>query len=85
MLKNEFINDFIGQASKLLPNQQTRDEVQKSMQMMAQSTLSRLDLVTREEFDNQVAVLHKTRAKVEELEAALEQLSKQIEQNQNAQ
>lgn len=74
MLKNEFINEFIDQASKLLPGQKTREEVQKSLQVMAQSTLSRLELVTRDEFDSQVSVLQKTRAKVDELEVQLKAL-----------
>lgn len=78
MLKNEFINEFIDQASKLLPNQQTRDEVQKSLQVMAQSTLSKLELVTRDEFDSQVSVLQKTRAKVDELEAQLKALEEAL-------
>lgn len=74
MLKSEFINEFIDQASKLLPGQDTREEVQKSLQVMAQSTLSRLELVTRDEFDSQVSVLQKTRAKVDELEVQLKAL-----------
>lgn len=78
MLKNEFINEFIDQASKLLPDQQTRDEVQKSLQVMAQSTLSKLELVTRDEFDSQVSVLQKTRAKVDELEAQLKALEETL-------
>jgi BMFP domain-containing protein YqiC len=41
---------------------------------MAASFFSRLDLVTREEFDVQRAVLLRTREKLEQLEARLAQL-----------
>lgn len=41
-----------------------------------QSALGKLDLVTREEFDAQAAVLLRTRQKLEALEAQLAQLEK---------
>lgn len=73
--KIEFVNEFIEQASKLLPGAGTRDELQKSLNVIAQSTLAKLDLVTREEFDVQLAVLEKTRHKVEDLERQLKELT----------
>ena len=80
MINNPFLNEFMQQASKLIPNQQTREELQKSFNVIAQSTLAKLDLVTREEFDAQTAVLQRTRAKVEALEAQLQALSEQLNQ-----
>ena len=41
---------------------------------MIQSGLSKMDLVTREEFDIQTAVLSKTREKLELLETRLKEL-----------
>ena len=41
---------------------------------MLQSGLSRLDVVTRDEFDMQAAVLAKTREKLEQLEARVAEL-----------
>lgn len=49
----------------------------RELNLALQSVLSRLDLVTREEFDAQAAVLARTRQKLEELEKALSQLEKQ--------
>jgi BMFP domain-containing protein YqiC len=46
----------------------------RELHLMLQSVLGRLDLVTREEFDAQAAVLQRTRQKLEELEKALAQL-----------
>lgn len=73
----ELLADIADQAAKLLPGEKSREEIQRSLQLVVQNTLSKLDLVTREEFDAQTAVLQKTRAKLEELEKALEQLSQQ--------
>ena len=46
----------------------------RELQLMLQSVLGRLDLVTREEFDAQAAVLQRTRQKLEALEQALAHL-----------
>lgn len=47
----------------------------RELQIALQSVLARLDLVTREEFDAQTAVLQRTRQKLEQLEQELEKLS----------
>ena len=52
------------------------------LQTLLQSALRKCNLVTREEFDAQAAVLHKTRAKLEDLEAKLEQLTQQTPPNE---
>ena len=77
--KIEFVNEFIEQASKLMPGAETRDELQKSLNVIAQSTLSKLNLVTREEFDAQLMVLHSTRAKVDELETQIKELTELLD------
>lgn len=46
----------------------------RELHLILQSTLARLDLVTREEFDAQAAVLQRTREKLEKLEQTLAQL-----------
>lgn len=70
----ELFSDLSEQISQLLPGEKSREEIQRSVQLLVQSAISRLDLVTREEFDAQTAVLLKTRAKLEELEKIVEQL-----------
>lgn len=74
-MKKDFVSEFLDQAGKLLPPLPSRDELQKSLHAVAQSTLARLELVTREEFDAQTAVLERTRARLEALEQQLQQLS----------
>ncbi len=48
-----------------------REDMERNFKSMLQSALARMDLVTREEFDIQVAVLARTREKLEALEARL--------------
>ncbi len=50
------------------------DDLENNFRGLLQSGLQRMDLVTREEFDLQVAVLERTRARLEALEAELERL-----------
>ncbi len=45
-----------------------KEDMEKNFHAILQSTLSKLDLVSREEFEVQKAVLSKTREKLEELE-----------------
>ena len=54
-----------------------RDDLEKNFRGVLQSGLGKLDLVTREEFEVQEAVLARTREKLERLEAKLEEIEKQ--------
>lgn len=51
-------------------------DLEKNLRALLASAFSRLDLVTREEFDVQREVLARTRAKLEALEARLAELEK---------
>ncbi len=53
-------------------------DVEKNLRAAMQSVFARLDLVTREEFEVQSAVLQRTREKLEALEACVADLEKQI-------
>lgn len=63
----------------MVNNSGIKGEVDKSVRSLVQSALNRLDVVSREEFDNQAEILRKTRARVAELEAELEQLARELE------
>lgn len=56
-----------------------KGEVDKGMRSLAQSALSRLDLVSREDFDAQSEILQRTRARVAALETAVEELTRELE------
>ena len=53
-----------------------REDLESNFRAVLRSSLSKLDLVTREEFEVQEAVLAKTRDKLEALEARLKDLEK---------
>ena len=56
-----------------------KSEADKSMRAFAQSVLSRLDMVSREEFDAQTEILQRMRSRVATLETALEELTAELE------
>lgn len=73
MIDFNHLDDLARRLSDLVPPglRESRDELQASFKSVLQAGLSRLDLVTREEFDVQRAVLLRTREKLESLEKAV--------------
>ncbi|MCI0506822.1 MAG: accessory factor UbiK family protein [Gammaproteobacteria bacterium] len=55
-------------------------DVEKNVRAMLQSTFAKMDLVTREEFDVQSAVLARTREKLEKLEKQVAELESKYSQ-----
>jgi BMFP domain-containing protein YqiC len=55
-----------------------REDLEKNLRAFLSSALANLNLVTREEFDIQAAVLARTRAKLEQLEAQVAALEEQL-------
>ena len=54
------------------------DELQDYLRKSLSSTLKKMDIVTRHEFDIQTAVLQKTRSKVDEMERLITQLESNL-------
>lgn len=54
-------------------------DIQRNIKALLQSALSRLDVVTREEFDAQAAVLAQTRTKLDQMEIQLQELVNQLQ------
>jgi BMFP domain-containing protein YqiC len=67
------LDDLAARIGKAVEASPARD-IEKNVKAMLQSGLSRLDVVSREEFDTQAAVLAKTREKLERLEARVAEL-----------
>lgn len=72
----DFFSDLQQQFTQFMPDmaRAAREDVEQHARAAVTSVLARLDLVTREEFDAQVAVLQRTREKVEALEKRVETL-----------
>jgi BMFP domain-containing protein YqiC len=72
----KFFDELGAKVREMLANSPARD-IEKNLRAMLASGFSRLDLVTREEFDVQSEVLARTREKLTQLEARLAELEKQ--------
>ncbi len=57
-----------------------KEDLGKNFNAILQGALGKLDLVTREEFEVQKAVLAKTRSKLEALEKSVAEIEKQLSQ-----
>lgn len=70
------VNDITATIKGLLPNdlKSFRDDFSANVKIILQNKLHALNLVTREEFDVQVALLEKNREKLELLENELKRL-----------
>jgi BMFP domain-containing protein YqiC len=79
MDKQNFLNDIQAKFSAALENSPAKD-LEKNVKAMMTQGFSKLDLVTREEFDIQAQVLAKTRARLEALEARVTALEAQLSQ-----
>ena len=55
------------------------EDLEKNFRSLLQSGFDRMDLVTREEFDLQSAVLERTREKLEQLERRLAELESETQ------
>ncbi len=75
-MKNDALDELTKRISSLFPGDVTnlQDDLQSNVRSLLQSTLTKMNLVTREEFDVQSAVLQRTREKLEELEKIVSQL-----------
>ncbi|MEH6591171.1 MAG: accessory factor UbiK family protein [Halioglobus sp.] len=78
-LKPPPISDVLQQVNDLVGNSGLKQEMDKNMRALVQSGLAKLDVVSREEFDAQSAILKRTRDQVTELESQLEQLTQELE------
>jgi BMFP domain-containing protein YqiC len=80
MIDLNHLDDLARRLSALVPPglREGRDELQQNFKAVLQTGLARLELVTREEFDVQRAVLLRTREKLEELQRTVAELEAQL-------
>lgn len=71
MMQPRSLDDLVRRITAALPQgiSQMNEEVRKNLKEVLSASLSRMDLVSREEFEVQSAVLARTREKLERLEA----------------
>ena len=80
MIDLKSIDDLARRLSELVPAglKEARADIEQNMKATLQSGLAKLELVTREEFDVQRAVLLRTREKIDALERAVEILEAKL-------
>ena len=76
MVDRESINDLASKITSLLPEnvRQMQQDLEANIHGLVQNALAKMNLVTREEFDVQAALLERTREKLEKLEKLLDEL-----------
>ncbi len=75
MLNAKIFEDLSGKLHDAVRNSPAKD-LEKNMRALLAQGFSKLDLVTREEFDIQSQVLSRTREKLTELEARVAELER---------
>ncbi len=81
MLDPKILDDIARQIGKAVPDslKSVKDDLDHNIRAALTSAFTRLDLVTREEFEVQSAVLARTRARLEALEARVQKLEQLLE------
>lgn len=76
MLNITAIDELASKLFSILPSgiQNLEKEIQQQFSEILKAGFTRLDLITRDEFDVQVKVLARTREKLEQLQAQVDQL-----------
>ena len=84
MIDPKALDEIVKSLSKMLPPgvDELHEDVRSNARAMLAASLAKLDLVTREEFDVQRAVLARTREKVSVLENKVSELEAQITKEQ---
>lgn len=77
MLNKNILDEIGTKINEVIAHGPAKD-IEKNLRTLLTSMLSKLDLVTREEFDVQQEVLKRTRSKLAELETKIAQLESKL-------
>ncbi len=77
MIKPKFFEDMQARVNQAMESAPAKD-IEKNVKAMMTQGFNKMDLVTREEFDVQMQILAKTRAKVDLLEAQIAALEARL-------
>ena len=74
-METRFLDELNKKVSELIAASPAKD-IEKNLRALMSSAFTRLDLVTREEFDVQQEVLGRTREKLEQMEVRVAEMEK---------
>ncbi len=79
MIDPKHLDDLARKVAGSLPSglQVLKEDIERNLRAALEAALAKMDLVTREEFDVQSAVLARTREKLQRLEAQVAELERQ--------
>ena len=79
MISNQTINELAEKISAVLPDsiKAVQSDIDKNLRAVLESSFSKMNLVSREEFDVQSALLSRSLEKLQQLEKQIEELEKQ--------
>lgn len=83
MLNNPFLDDLSRKIRDIVDSTPAPD-LNKNLRALLQGAFTKLELVTREEFDIQAEVLQRTRQKLEKLESRLAEMEAAQQQDHNS-
>jgi BMFP domain-containing protein YqiC len=83
MLFSQLSQTLFNELRQAVPSS-VSDLPEQEFRALIESLLRKMNLVSRDEFDAQQAVLQRTRSKLEALEQELAQLQESLAQNKNA-
>ncbi len=80
VVNTEKLDELVNRVISSLPRDLdlARKDIEKNLKSAISAGLARMDLVTREEYDIQLALLQRTREKLENLEKKLTDLEEQL-------
>ncbi|WP_295628833.1 accessory factor UbiK family protein [uncultured Nitrosomonas sp.] len=81
MINKNVIDEINAKVSEIMQNSPAKD-IEKNVRVLLSGAFSRLELVTRDEFDVQQEVLQRTREKLMILEAKVTELEAQLGTNE---
>ena len=78
----EKIEAIVSDISKVLPEDidLLKEDIEKNVRATLNTAFTKMELVTREEFDIQASLLIRTREKLEALQKKLSEMEKQLEE-----
>lgn len=81
----EKIEDILSDVSNALPEdiQNFKQEIENNLRATLNATFSKMELVTREEFDIQTALLQRTRAQLDDLQKKTSELESALSDKPN--
>jgi hypothetical protein len=87
MAIEQIVTRLSEQLSQALPPgvRQLRGDIEENIKAVLRETLARMNLVTREEFDVQTAMLARTRSRLEAVEAELRAMEQRVNTLENRQ